>query len=1244
MNSEIVSKLSYNNIFVLLLITVILLLTSALSADIPTDTRKDGLVSAGIDGTCMMDSIVIKRYDIFPGYSECGETLDSVKKYNSNSLVMLYNSGTDNYTTPNVTTGNYYGSVEHNWLVNRCTELGYTPEILYLHFYEDTDISGWSIPGTYSTSVNNSDNVCRAPDYLDYYNGDGVGRILVNYSHPVTRQLCIEYATMVFDSLYSSMWRNLNGRTTHFDGIYLDNMMHNWGRRGYGGMGRIDAGGRIVETPNAGLIYGTVEFADWYWIQMKAFTTALRDTLEQAASWAPDGKRKYLALNVGQSWSSDYADPNVAGADYLVMEFLYSPVNNPNASIYGLPGMASKDSMSAINDVHVVYCSRQMIGDNGEYSWGDAVYNNLAGFYTLTSGESYLFQRAGLGAPYSAQYNPHFDSLAWRGCMDYDLGYAAEHYQVYDTGTDPKGQSYKVFKRLYQKGLVMMRPLDDWGQEFDDATNISVSLPGAYRRLAIDGSLGPVVTSIALQNGSGAILIPADMGDCSAPPTTPSLYSPSNGSQVGSRPTLCVNNANGGDCQVSLTYDFQIASNSTMSSIVTEKYGVSQGSSITCYTPSIDLNSGQTFYWRARAYNGTASSGWSSVRSFTVEGSVNSAPGAPTPSSPANLAEITTSRPLLTVVNSYDPDGDNLTYQFQVSSNSAFSSVVSQVSGVSEGTSTTSWTVSATLLNGSSYYWRTRAYDGSAYSSWSAIRVFTVIISQANSPPTVPIISWPSHGSIVNTIDPTLRIQNSTDPNGDQITYQIQVSISQAFNVMAAEATGVPLNPGTYTYWTVNHDLTDNEDYWWRVRATDGIAYSTFSQPAQFFVESDGNSSTSEIPEPEYPADNSYIETTAPILVVRNSLNTEGAVLTYFFEVWDEARISRLRLSPVIYENESGLTSWLVDPFLDRGRKYYWRCRSYNQSSYSDWSEWFSFSIAEATGNNPPEVPILAYPDDNDTLVGTSHMLAVLGSEDSDGDVVTYDFRISSTSTMSQIIEFASDVGGSKSTTTAYYTTVDMEDGHKYYWQARAYDGFDYSDWSVKRSFYHFDIVLSGEDIPRPLSPGDGADVNSIRPTFEIQTDQTDIGVKFYFEIADNIEFINPIVSGPVTGESSRTSWDAGTDLKLNQTYFWRVKAEASGWSEVFSFNTRAEAHVSPNPYRPSVHGDRVVFKNIPVGSKIKIATVTGEIVKEFEQTEISEVAWDVTNTDGIKLASGVYLYYVITKDSTSSGKIAVIR
>ena len=90
----------------------------------------------------------------------------------------------------------------------------------------------------------------------------------------------------------------------------------------------------------------------------------------------------------------------------------------------------------------------------------------------------------------------------------------------------------------------------------------------------------------------------------------------------------------------------------------------------------------------------------------------NAAPTAPALQAPPEGGTVSTSTPALTVTNATDPDpGDVLTYGFVVYSDELCTSVVTSTSGVAEGTTTTGWTVGATLSNGT-YYWRSYADDG----------------------------------------------------------------------------------------------------------------------------------------------------------------------------------------------------------------------------------------------------------------------------------------------------------------------------------------------------------------------------------------------------------------------------------------------------------------------------------------------------------------------------------------------------
>lgn len=72
----------------------------------------------------------------------------------------------------------------------------------------------------------------------------------------------------------------------------------------------------------------------------------------------------------------------------------------------------------------------------------------------------------------------------------------------------PGGPAEAVLAREYTKGLVLFRT-DFFGhnETFQQSFSQEILLPGAYRRVNYDGSLGPVITSIVLAGYEGAVLV-----------------------------------------------------------------------------------------------------------------------------------------------------------------------------------------------------------------------------------------------------------------------------------------------------------------------------------------------------------------------------------------------------------------------------------------------------------------------------------------------------------------------------------------------------------------------------------------------------------------------------------------------------------------------------------------------------------------------------------------------------------------
>jgi hypothetical protein len=120
------------------------------------------------------------------------------------------------------------------------------------------------------------------------------------------------------------------------------------------------------------------------------------------------------------------------------------------------------------------------------------------------------------------------------------------------------------------------------------------------------------------------------------PPSTlaaPTPRSPSGGQDVELRPTLVVNNAAATGNVGTVTYRFEVSTDSTFpndpAKTITQD-GVAQGSGTTSWPVPSDLTQGVVYFWRARATNGTITTAFSAVESFKAGGGLCSIVLSPT--------------------------------------------------------------------------------------------------------------------------------------------------------------------------------------------------------------------------------------------------------------------------------------------------------------------------------------------------------------------------------------------------------------------------------------------------------------------------------------------------------------------------------------------------------------------------------------------------------------------------------------
>ena len=208
---------------------------------------------------------------------------------------------------------------------------------------------------------------------------------------------------------------------------------------------------------------------------------------------------------------------------------------------------------------------------------------------------------------------------------------------------------------------------------------------------------------------------------------TPTLYSPANGSTVSTgKPTFDWSDVTG-----ATYYQIIVDNNSDWSSPEVRIWDLT----VSNYTPTITLKNGK-YYWTVTAYVDGQWGPWASVWTFTVKTSKNSAPPAPSPTSPYNGATGVSLTPTLSCSSVTDPDGDAVKYVFWLDDDS---DVWNDRIWTKDNTSPTVTVPVNVLEYGKTYYWAVYAHDGKDGSGLSPVWKFTATTTSINAEKTLGV-------------------------------------------------------------------------------------------------------------------------------------------------------------------------------------------------------------------------------------------------------------------------------------------------------------------------------------------------------------------------------------------------------------------------------------------------------------------------------------------------------------------------
>jgi hypothetical protein len=421
----------------------------------------------------------------------------------------------------------------------------------------------------------------------------------------------------------------------------------------------------------------------------------------------------------------------------------------------------------------------------------------------------------------------------------------------------------------------------------------------------------------------------------------------------------------------------------------------------------------------------------------------------------------------------------------------------------------------------------------------------------SSNAPSIPNIVSPQDTSEITDLQPTLVIENSTDPDADPVTYAFEVYENEAMiNLVAGQS---DVSEGTEnTSWTVSQELNDNTWYYWRVRASDGIGSSAWAY-GSFFV------NTANDPPNAFnissPGDGSEVDTVTPVLEVTNSVDVDEDELMYTFKVYADSGLSILVASGEnIPEGTSGSTSWTVESPLDDNTWYFWQAITTDEHGATAESLPASFFVN--TANDAPLAPVISSPVHESEVEVQDLDLVIGNAQDVDEDQLTYVFELDTVNTFDSPAKQTSG----EITEGIDYTTwqvFGLDDNTTYFWRVKASDGFAQSPWAQGNFF-----VNTANDAPSPptlKNPGQESWVATITPTLEVNASQDldNDQLSYRFELYAD-EAMNQLVA---TGISESPEWVVSVELSDNTWYYWRARAEdehgaVSEWMEIASLFT----------------------------------------------------------------------------------------
>lgn len=260
---------------------------------------------------------------------------------------------------------------------------------------------------------------------------------------------------------------------------------------------------------------------------------------------------------------------------------------------------------------------------------------------------------------------------------------------------------------------------------------------------------------------------------------------------------------------------------------------------------------------------------------------------------------------------------------------------------------------------------------------------------------------------------------------------------------------------------------------------------------------------------------------------------------------------------------------------LDVGTDYCWRVRTRDALT---WGGWGNMCFHTNTPPPVPGLPIVPFNGQLDVYPGTNHTEWNPNGSDAEGDVVSWEYQISLYPGMTPML-YSGVVATNRSNDHDFAPETD------FYWQVRAYDAWEYSEWSNGSNpwFFH---TRAGATVPEArflavegfmISPEITHITNLVNPLlnwtfYDIRP--TDFQTAYEVQVGTASGWNVGTIWSHIGGSENNVSY-AGPVLSRCTTYYFRVEVTDNEVPSQTSGPTELPFHINclpgtPTPFQPT--------------------------------------------------------------------------